>query len=376
MRLVVFGNPENWKDVIDNVSKYYSDALVAYLSYYDNSISEYMGQDVVITYIQAAEAIRSGKADGVIMADNQPDFDIIEYFEKQGISNIYYYYGYLTKKSHLSSEEAASILTHYKHGNPCLDSLEFHVADQCNLNCKGCTHFSNLLDRDVPFPSHEVFSKDINRLAQLFRYIGKIRVLGGEPLLNPDIDEFLRSARQAFPDTNIEIVSNGLLACNISDKVIQAMKNYKISILVSGYPVLDTAKVRQALENYGVEFNIIVNAGESSIVDFYKNVNTKGDSDPVGTFERCKMKECTFLKDGHIAACCRPILVHLFNNRFNEHCSESGAVDIYDEDITGRAIIDRISHPMEACRYCTDSQFYMWDMSTVNTITEDDWRVK
>lgn len=42
-----------------------------------------------------------------------------------------------------------------------LSYLEFHIADQCNLNCKACEHYSGLVD-EPRYPAFGRFAKDFN----------------------------------------------------------------------------------------------------------------------------------------------------------------------------------------------------------------------
>lgn len=44
-----------------------------------------------------------------------------------------------------------------------LPYLEFHVADHCNLNCKGCVHFSPLVPREK-FADYETVRQDLLQL--------------------------------------------------------------------------------------------------------------------------------------------------------------------------------------------------------------------
>lgn len=69
--------------------------------------------------------------------------------------------------------------------------FEFHLAEHCNLNCIGCTHFSPLAEPE--FLEVEDFRNDIERLSYLTGGNARfINLLGGEPLLHPEINSFLR----------------------------------------------------------------------------------------------------------------------------------------------------------------------------------------
>lgn len=62
---------------------------------------------------------------------------------------------------------------------PFLNYLETNVVDHCNLNCKGCAHFSNIYDNNyVDLVDYE---RDIKLISQKFN-VYYFRILGGEPL--------------------------------------------------------------------------------------------------------------------------------------------------------------------------------------------------
>ena len=67
--------------------------------------------------------------------------------------------------------------------------FETHITEACNLNCRGCSHFSVLAK-----PKHKdlaEFEREYKRLAEI-EEIHTMRLMGGEPLLNPNFMEYLR----------------------------------------------------------------------------------------------------------------------------------------------------------------------------------------
>ena len=76
--------------------------------------------------------------------------------------------------------------------------FQIHIVDHCNLNCRGCYHFSSLSEES--FLDIDEFEKDIQRLGTLFDgCMERILLLGGEPLLHPDINKFIITVRRYFP---------------------------------------------------------------------------------------------------------------------------------------------------------------------------------
>ena len=97
---------------------------------------------------------------------------------------------------------------------PVLNYVECHISYHCNLKCKGCSHFSNIAEPE--FPNFEQFQNDMQRLGELFRNIEKIRLLGGEPLLNPELPKYIECCRKIFPLCDMRVVTNGLLIPTVS----------------------------------------------------------------------------------------------------------------------------------------------------------------
>ena len=62
--------------------------------------------------------------------------------------------------------------------------IETHIVDHCNLNCRGCSHFSPLAK--PYFKSLDEYKREFERLAEITNhYIQQIRIMGGEPFLHP-----------------------------------------------------------------------------------------------------------------------------------------------------------------------------------------------
>jgi ABC-2 type transport system ATP-binding protein len=54
--------------------------------------------------------------------------------------------------------------------NPDL-SFEIHLTEHCNLNCKGCFHFSCIAEEE--YLTKEEFERDISRISELSKGVVK-----------------------------------------------------------------------------------------------------------------------------------------------------------------------------------------------------------
>jgi len=245
--------------------------------------------------------------------------------------------------------------------------LEVNLVDHCNLNCKGCTHFSPLSEQE--FADFDVFEKDLLRLSQLFDNIATLRLLGGEPLLHPDLLKFIITSRSVFPNSQICLVTNGTLLSKQKDEFWNTCQQNNILIQVTRYPInLDIPIIEATAERFQSKLEV-----SDKISEFYKFINLSGNSPPEIAFRQCKkMGRCTTLRDGKIYACWFPPLVDIFNNYFSEKIpvEKGNHIDIHG-NINGSSILEFLSHPTPMCRWClTDWPFVQWGISHK---TIDEW---
>jgi hypothetical protein len=356
-----------WKSAIEFLSLHCPDIKIYGLS--SENLGEFSTADVTYELDELSTLCKNHVIDGVINIEgaNHVNFRMLE---DHGISDIFFVSHIYTQKLE-SGEDVTNtpVLLRYKSGLPELSYLEVHLADHCNLNCKGCAHFSNLVPEAV-FADKEQFRRDIQQLTKRFSCIHTFFLLGGEPLLNKDIAEFIPMVHDSFPYTQICIVTNGILIPQMTDEVIQVIRQHHVLLSVSAYPVLDCDKITDFATAHDVEIDL--RPGKQR---FAKYLNCKGDSDKNESFLYCVRKDCTFMQNGRIACCCQPFTIHYFNEYFHENILENETIDLYDDSIDGWQIARQLSVPMETCRYCTFDHAFDWQVSKA-PFSKDDWCVE
>lgn len=116
-----------------------------------------------------------------------------------------------------------------------LEFIEFHIVDSCNLNCKGCTSFSNI-SKKANFIDARLLGIRLQELTKTFT-IEIIRLLGGEPLLHPDINNVLKTVRQCLGYSHIELFTNGILLNKMPQDFFETCYKNNIKIVISQYPI-------------------------------------------------------------------------------------------------------------------------------------------
>jgi len=248
--------------------------------------------------------------------------------------------------------------------------MELSVADHCNLNCKGCAFFSNIIGEESFFDLDQ-FKKDISRLAELFGNIRILTLLGGEPLLNKNLPQFIYEARKAFPKSKIRVVTNGLLCKNMSNELIDAFVENDALLHITLYkPLFDKIdSVTQFVESKGIRYIVGI-----PVTEFFTSFRFEGDSKVKKAFSMCARKRCTYLSSGYLSICSFPILVKWFDKHFNLSLSDSmvnNKIDIYDKNMTGFKIKKKLLKPVSACKHCANSEFFPWELTTSDAKVED-----
>ncbi|MCL2015488.1 MAG: radical SAM protein [Defluviitaleaceae bacterium] len=248
---------------------------------------------------------------------------------------------------------------------PVLYLLEYHVADHCNLNCKGCFHFSNLVTAQ-DFPSLAQYRRDLARLAELYANIRTIRLMGGEPLLNAELAGFITATKAAFPRAKICLLTNGLLYKRLSGELLSTVKTNNVEVQVSLYkPVVPQ---KPAMQTYFRQ-NEIKHSISPPITKFAQYINIVGDSAPHESVKQCPASRCTFLGGGFIARCPLPFNIQYLGQKTEiQAVMQNEKIDIYDKNLDGFILKKMLSKPMKACRYCGKLEWFEWQQDGCDVV--------
>jgi organic radical activating enzyme len=86
--------------------------------------------------------------------------------------------------------------------------LEINVAEHCNLSCRGCSHLSPVVAKHFVDPA--AVHRDLKALARCY-HTKFVRLLGGEPLLHPDLVSVIDAVRRSGVGDFVSVTTNGLL---------------------------------------------------------------------------------------------------------------------------------------------------------------------
>ncbi|MDR1362621.1 MAG: radical SAM protein, partial [Spirochaetaceae bacterium] len=244
--------------------------------------------------------------------------------------------------------------------------IEVHITEHCNLNCKGCNHFSPLADEEFLDPA--AFEKDCARLSKIAGKLTVIKLLGGEPLLHPKLVSFFEIARKYFRTTVIQLTTNGALLSKQPDEFWAACNKYKIYIEISDYPVNIHAKEIQAKRK---KYNVCMAYTVPKETGMYKTpLDLDGAQNAEANFAMCGAADsggCVTLRNGRIYICPASAHIQFFNKYFGKdlRVTEKDYIDIY-KAADKSEIMDFLHNPIPFCRYCNlgaASDGLEWDVS-------------
>lgn len=230
-------------------------------------------------------------------------------------------------------------------GEAVLPKVEMHIADHCNLNCKGCTHFSPIFNKTFPDLNSRI--DDVKTLKKKVSHIALFSILGGEPFLNPDIGYYVEEIRKILPDTYIDIVTNGLLIPKLDKELLKCILNNRVVVSISEYEPTHRAiiQIEDRLKEYGVLYEIRKYEEKRK---FIKPLSVSGKSKYP---HKCISEGCVNIWNGKIARCPTLMYIDRFNEIFHQSLPNTGIMPL--QDCPDQAeLLELLKRDVPLCKHC------------------------
>ncbi|MBR2518409.1 MAG: radical SAM protein [Selenomonadaceae bacterium] len=319
-----------------------------------NKDTDFVTELPLITFFEFRRLVSAGELDGLLVAE-----DGRENFTKSVVQTCKFYR--IPKLGLVDLNYGGEIYWANFEKN-FFTYLETNIVDGCNLNCKSCMHFAPLFKSNEIYPI-ENFRHDIHRLSQCCDII-TFRLLGGEPLILKNLDEYINIARQYLPKTNLHIVTNGLLIPSLPPKILDAIRENNVIVDITLYrptvKIVDKIKAVCRANKILSHFHSI-DEGQGN---FTVIMSLHGDNDPIKSQQVCINKNCRFLRDGKIYKCPVDALSYRFAEKFGiENFPESTGVDLYAPNVSDMLSTLDVS-PVELCHWCSECvRKIPWDVA-------------
>lgn len=242
-------------------------------------------------------------------------------------------------------------------------ALEIHITDHCNLNCKSCTHYSPISKEN--FLNLESLIDDLNIIKHkgIVNYFHEIRLLGGEPLLNPDIIEIIKKIRQIIPSKKIVLVTNGLLLKKMPNDFFKCCSKNNIIICITKYPGnVNYNEIKNCISKRGVECFFYDDRTTNN--SFYESKLSYNKRSKLKNFYKCFDQSCWQIKGGKLFSCPQVAYVDILNNRLHNKFKKEKSDYIKLKDINRWKLLKYRFLPKSFCQYCVfPKKRFNWQQS-------------
>ena len=233
-----------------------------------------------------------------------------------------------------------------KQRDTVLNHVEMHIMDACNLNCRGCTHFAPLFPKDIPDYSSRI--EDVKTIAGKIDYIHNFYIMGGEPLLNPELDRYVVNIRKLFPHTRLYVVTNGLLIPKMKSELLYTIKENRVILSVSEY--MPTKKIKSSINNILNKYGIMYEYrpyDEKKMFGMQLSLSSKSQHP-----HKCLSVGCVNIWNGMIARCPTVMYLHKFNEAFGTKLPQEGIYSL--KELSGQEITELEKTGIPLCNHCVD----------------------
>lgn len=186
--------------------------------------------------------------------------------------------------------------------------IDYHVVDACNLACEFCTHYSNFKG-PANLKTIEQCKAEWIPWAHVV-HPERFHIIGGEPLLNPQIVEIVQLAFRIWSDSTVCLYSNGLMLKK-HPGLRTALSGGRYALGLHYCDDRDT-QTEQYVRNFFVDAGVAIDIidGAQGWLQFYQ-FDEQGkpvpynDGNQRSSWENCiaGQQRCFVLKDGKLWKC-------------------------------------------------------------------------
>ncbi|MEP7123250.1 MAG: radical SAM protein [Byssovorax sp.] len=241
-----------------------------------------------------------------------------------------------------------------------VEAFELHVVEHCNLRCAHCCNMSPYVaDKMLSVAEIDAQCRTMARHLD----VDVFKIMGGEPLLHPEITGILGVLRETGISETIRLFTNGLLLHRMTDDFWRALDHLTISSYSSA-PV--KPEHLRLVEDKAREFDVVLNVKP---VDRFSEVmasERRGDAAATqAVYEACWLRHrCLVVRGGVFYKCTRAAYQRDFRERLDVKGRELDALPEPGDDgvaLDAMDFEDRLlaylnaDQALSACRYCHGS---------------------
>ena len=202
-------------------------------------------------------------------------------------------------------------------------------------------------------------------------------LLGGEPLLNPMVEDAIRLTRKHIGNGNIYLYTNGLLFPKMPESFWEACESERVCIKVTKYPIkFDYEYWDGFIKKLNIGLvDINEEVSEDEKITFWMPLKENGGINVYENYGKCyHANHCVVLRDGRLYTCPNAAWVDYMNDYFHKSFPEleTNSISIYEAK-TKEEIDCFLKMPIPLCGYC-DIENYKYDLAWgISRREEGEW---
>lgn len=227
--------------------------------------------------------------------------------------------------------------------------IEYHLTNHCNLNCKGCAHFAPIAE--PWFANINEYKNDMEELSSKV-VVDELILFGGEPLLHPNISEFLIESRKMLPNTKISVLTNGLLVLERISELKDVFVQNDVWLDITCYPIdVKYQFMLKLLKAFRVKYRIYNDLEPIKTLRKHTLSHERKENKWDCLMIRSKSVQ---LKKGKLYICPLQAYIDIFNKFFNEDFAvdDECILDLYKA--TDEEIVNMYFRKNSFCEYCRE----------------------
>lgn len=264
---------------------------------------------------------------------------------------------------------------------PRLKYTEIYITNVCNYSCTHCQSLNN-----YAFKGHQMWSDYLDEYIALSNQIDidTIQIIGGEPTLNPDFENWVNGIARLWPRSKLQIATNGTRLDKLTKEIYQVLlknkgtlwltchdiklyygfldfaKTFLNNVISDNYDPDVNLKTRTLIDSNGVE--VILDWSQSFVPSAIDVLNDNSlvmsyNNDPVRAHEICGFKTCHQINKGKLYKCPLVSVLPDFLNQFDVAMSDDDKELAYaykplTTSVNASEFINTINDPIAQCKFC------------------------
>ncbi len=131
--------------------------------------------------------------------------------------------------------------------------IQYVVSERCSLKCKDCSHLMQYYQKpqDIDLYKYKIA---FDLLMETVDYIAELRILGGEPFMNSEMNEVIEWYHDSDKIQSISVYTNGTIIPN--DTILKSLQREKVKVHISNYRVNEKKlnKLLPVLDKHHIEY--------------------------------------------------------------------------------------------------------------------------